>query len=247
MRHWVKQPGTAVPRLFVAIRLPDPLKVTVRALQSGLANARWLKADSLHLTLAFIGEVEDATQHRIEAALSTVTAPLLNMETARARALPPARGAPRALDCRHAGRRTRFTGRCCQARSHRRGPDSRSAANSCPMSRSPGFAGSRPPRNSGVSSPLPQACVPLRAASQRSICFPASCSHREPNTRSKNLFHYRMRPVKIVSWSKPFEQHSATKGTIQLPSKTPTPPVHVAYDDEPASEPHNYLTTASIQ
>lgn len=88
--------GEAVPRLFVAIRLPDPFKAAVRKLQCGLPNARWLNADGLHLTLAFIGDAGDSTQHRIETGLNTVSAPEFGMKLFGIGQFPP-RGAPRVL------------------------------------------------------------------------------------------------------------------------------------------------------
>ena len=71
--------GNAVPRLFVAVGLPDSFKAAVRQLQSGLPNARWVQADSLHLTLAFIGDVNEGTQRGIEAGLNSVSAPALDL------------------------------------------------------------------------------------------------------------------------------------------------------------------------
>ena len=85
-----------MPRLFVALHLPEPLKQGIRELQSGLRNARWLTEDCLHLTLAFIGEVDGCAQRRIEAALGNVAAPALRMELHRLGCFPP-RGAPRVL------------------------------------------------------------------------------------------------------------------------------------------------------
>ena len=85
-----------VPRLFVALQLPDSLKRDVGELQSGLRSARWLDEDALHLTLAFIGEVDVSAMRRIEDALATVTAPVLGVELRGIGCFPP-RGAPRVL------------------------------------------------------------------------------------------------------------------------------------------------------
>ena len=85
-----------MPRLFVALALPDPLRAAIERLQSGLRTARWLNGDHLHLTLAFIGEVEGSSQLRIEAALAGVTARALRMELHGLGCFPP-RGAPRVL------------------------------------------------------------------------------------------------------------------------------------------------------
>ena len=83
-------------RLFVALRLPDPLRQAVGELQSRLRSARWLKEDGLHLTLAFIGAIDRLAQGRIETALGTVTAPSLRMELHGLGCFPP-RGDPRVL------------------------------------------------------------------------------------------------------------------------------------------------------
>ena len=83
-------------RLFVALELPEPLRQAVHELQFGLRGARWLDGDSLHLTLAFIGEVDSSARHRVEAALGDVTAPSFRMELHGLGCFPP-RGAPRAL------------------------------------------------------------------------------------------------------------------------------------------------------
>ena len=85
-----------MPRLFVALPLPEPLRRAVQELQSGLRNARWLTDDGLHLTLAFIGEVDGSAQRRIETALGEVNAPALALEL-HGLGCFPLRGAPRVL------------------------------------------------------------------------------------------------------------------------------------------------------
>lgn len=85
-----------MPRLFVALRLPSPLRAAVEELQSGLRTARWPGEDGLHLTLAFVGEVDGSTQRRIESALARVRARTLRMELHGLGCFPP-RGAPRVL------------------------------------------------------------------------------------------------------------------------------------------------------
>ena len=85
-----------MPRLFVALQLPDPLREALYGLQYGLRNARWLDEDGLHLTLAFIGDVDSLARRRIETALEAVTAPALRMELHGLGCFPP-RDAPRVL------------------------------------------------------------------------------------------------------------------------------------------------------
>lgn len=60
----------AMTRLFVAVDLPDEAKKDLSALCQGLAGVRWLPAEHLHLTLRFIGEVDDALAGAIRQGLS---------------------------------------------------------------------------------------------------------------------------------------------------------------------------------
>ncbi|MFN3370710.1 MAG: RNA 2',3'-cyclic phosphodiesterase [Sphingomonadaceae bacterium] len=52
-------------RLFVALRPPADVRAALLALSGGIEGARWQTDDQLHLTLAFIGEVD---RHGAEAA-----------------------------------------------------------------------------------------------------------------------------------------------------------------------------------
>ena len=48
-------------RLFIAIELPAELKQALGKLRRALPGARWVAAAQLHLTLAFLGEVEETS------------------------------------------------------------------------------------------------------------------------------------------------------------------------------------------
>jgi len=51
-------------RLFAGIALPGEHRQHLTRMQSGLKNARWVAPENLHITLRFIGEVdEDIAQH----------------------------------------------------------------------------------------------------------------------------------------------------------------------------------------
>ena len=63
-----------MPRLFVAIELPAAAKQSLARLCSGPRSVRWARPDTLHLTLRFIGEVDDAAATRIDAALGRIEA-----------------------------------------------------------------------------------------------------------------------------------------------------------------------------
>ena len=85
-----------MPRLFVGLELPESLKQAIAGLQCGLRDARWLDEDGLHLTLAFIGDVDGSARRRIEEALSRVEAPSLEVEL-HGLGHFPLRGSPRVL------------------------------------------------------------------------------------------------------------------------------------------------------
>lgn len=59
-------------RLFVAIDLPTEVRDQVSGVCRDLPGARWVPADQLHLTLRFIGEVDDAGFRGIREALAAV-------------------------------------------------------------------------------------------------------------------------------------------------------------------------------
>lgn len=46
-----------MPRLFVAVELPDDAKRGLVALQTAIPTARWVQPEHMHLTLRFIGDV----------------------------------------------------------------------------------------------------------------------------------------------------------------------------------------------
>ena len=62
-----------MPRLFVAIDLPEDIKDRLLGLREhDLPPARWSRREALHLTLRFIGEVNEAKAERYAAALDSV-------------------------------------------------------------------------------------------------------------------------------------------------------------------------------
>jgi len=56
-------------RLFVGIEFPPELKLHLSLLQSGIAAARWIDPGNFHLTLRFIGEVDEGTAADVDEAL----------------------------------------------------------------------------------------------------------------------------------------------------------------------------------
>ena len=59
-------------RLFVALDLPWSLRERLTTLASGMAGARWVSADNLHMTLRFIGEVNGPKAEDIDLALAAI-------------------------------------------------------------------------------------------------------------------------------------------------------------------------------
>jgi RNA 2',3'-cyclic 3'-phosphodiesterase len=62
-------------RLFVGIDLPPELKLRVSTLATGVPGARWVDAGNYHVTLRFIGEVDEGAASDIDEALLQIRAP----------------------------------------------------------------------------------------------------------------------------------------------------------------------------
>jgi 2'-5' RNA ligase len=59
----------AVLRLFVALELPDEVRRRIAMLSAGLPDARWVAPENLHVTLRFIGEVDEYVAEDIDSEL----------------------------------------------------------------------------------------------------------------------------------------------------------------------------------
>jgi 2'-5' RNA ligase len=62
-------------RLFVAFPLPDGVIARLRILCAGIPGARWVEPENMHVTLRFIGEVDETTAADIDHALNAIEAP----------------------------------------------------------------------------------------------------------------------------------------------------------------------------
>lgn len=64
-------------RLFVALDIDDAIRERISLFQDGVggfaSDAKWVRAESLHVTLKFIGEVSSEMLEQIRAALSPVS------------------------------------------------------------------------------------------------------------------------------------------------------------------------------
>ena len=85
-----------MPRLFVALDLPQAVKQSLEPLAKGLGDVRWLAPEQQHLTLRFIGDVDNGAVHDIAEALATVPARPFELTLKGLGHFPP-RGEPRVL------------------------------------------------------------------------------------------------------------------------------------------------------
>ncbi len=85
-----------MPRLFVAIDLPDAHKARLAGVRDDALNARWTPQEQFHLTLRFLGEVDDVRAATFEAALAQVHAPSFALQ-GRGLGVFPSLRAPRVL------------------------------------------------------------------------------------------------------------------------------------------------------
>lgn len=61
-------------RLFVALPLPESVRLRLSLLMGGIPGARWVPTENLHLTLRFIGEVDESAADDAAAALDEIRA-----------------------------------------------------------------------------------------------------------------------------------------------------------------------------
>ena len=61
-----------MPRLFTGIEIPAAIGQQLSMLRGGLPGARWIDPENYHLTLRFIGDVDDTTAHEAHDALGRV-------------------------------------------------------------------------------------------------------------------------------------------------------------------------------
>jgi 2'-5' RNA ligase len=85
-----------MPRLFTALALPDTVLRSLEPLARGLGDVRWLAPDQQHLTLRFIGEVDQGRIDEIAEALALVDGLPLELRLEGLVHFPP-RGAPRVM------------------------------------------------------------------------------------------------------------------------------------------------------
>jgi len=61
-----------MPRLFTALEIPRHVGQSLAMMRGGLPGARWIDPDNYHLTLRFIGDIDDALAREIAGLLGRV-------------------------------------------------------------------------------------------------------------------------------------------------------------------------------
>jgi 2'-5' RNA ligase len=61
-----------MPRLFTGVEIPAEIGEALGMLRGGLPGARWITPDNYHLTLRFIGDVDDVTAQEVALMLGRV-------------------------------------------------------------------------------------------------------------------------------------------------------------------------------
>jgi len=61
-----------MPRLFTGLEIPSDIGQALSTLRGGLPGARWIDPGNYHLTLRFIGDVDEMTAHEVASLLGRV-------------------------------------------------------------------------------------------------------------------------------------------------------------------------------
>lgn len=85
-----------MPRLFVAVDIPETVKERLTLMSCGVPGARWVSPDQMHLTLSFIGEVDSETFGNILEVLAEISFEPFLMQLSGVGFFPP-RGRPKVL------------------------------------------------------------------------------------------------------------------------------------------------------
>ena len=62
-----------MPRLFTGLELPPDIGQSLSLLRGGLPGARWVEPENYHITLRFIGDIDDAVARDIASMLNQVS------------------------------------------------------------------------------------------------------------------------------------------------------------------------------
>jgi 2'-5' RNA ligase len=68
-----------MPRIFTGLEIPDDVRQSLSMLRGGLPGARWIDPENYHVTLRFIGDVDDAVAREIASILGQVRRPTFEL------------------------------------------------------------------------------------------------------------------------------------------------------------------------
>jgi 2'-5' RNA ligase len=69
-----------MPRLFTALEIPSEIGQSLALLRGGLPGARWVAPENYHLTLRFIGDIDDSLAAEIADLLDKVERPAFDLQ-----------------------------------------------------------------------------------------------------------------------------------------------------------------------
>ena len=85
-----------MPRLFIAVDLPERIKANLESMSFGIPGAKWVAPEQQHLTVRFIGEVDGVMFRDIRNILDEVSSAPFSLQLKGVGYFPP-RGTPRVL------------------------------------------------------------------------------------------------------------------------------------------------------
>lgn len=68
-----------MPRLFTGLELPESLAIELAMMRGGLSGARWIDAENYHITLRFIGDIDDGAAHEVHSVLERIRRPAFTL------------------------------------------------------------------------------------------------------------------------------------------------------------------------
>jgi 2'-5' RNA ligase len=71
-----------MPRLFTGLEIPPAVAQSLSSLRGGLPGARWIDPEHYHVTLRFIGDVDDVIAHEVASLLARVRRQAFELQVA---------------------------------------------------------------------------------------------------------------------------------------------------------------------
>ncbi len=68
-----------MPRLFTGLEMPADAVATLTSLRGGIPGARWIDPENYHVTLRFIGDVDNRTAHSVAEMLDRIQRPVFSI------------------------------------------------------------------------------------------------------------------------------------------------------------------------